>query len=162
MAELTVLEEKIGEVIGLAMAAKVATEKVAKLPDAEEAETLLNKMNKEATETEERGTSLVDSMEGRKTAILDKARETKSKAGEMLKTYIDDDADALDGFEFLTMAEAGELGHWKVLGRLAQKAGNQQIVDLTEWAIPIQERHFSDSQNTSLELADDEDPDDVS
>ena len=162
MAELTVLEEKIGEVIGLAMAAQVATEKVAKLPDAEDAESLLNKMNNEATETEERGTSLVELMEGRKTAILDKARETKSKAGEMLKTYIDDDADALDGFEFLTMAEAGELGHWKVLGRLAQKAGNRQIVDLTEWAIPIQERHFIDSQDTSLRLADEEDPDDVS
>ncbi len=162
MAELTVLEEKIGEVIGLAMAAQVATEKVAKLPDAEKAESLLNKMYDEATETEERGTSLVESMEGRKTAILDKARETKSKAGEMLKTYVDDDADALDGFEFLTMAEASELGHWKVLGRLAQKAGDQQIVDLTEWAIPIQERHLSDSQNTSLQLADEEDPDEVS
>jgi chromosome segregation and condensation protein ScpB len=78
MTEPTVLEEKIGEVIGLAMAAQVATEKVARLPDAEDAKSLLDQMNEEATETEERGTSLVDSMEGRKTAILEKARETKS------------------------------------------------------------------------------------
>ena len=29
----------------------------------------------------------------------------------MARTYLGDDADALDGFEFLTMAEAGEVGH---------------------------------------------------
>jgi hypothetical protein len=35
----------------------------------------------------------------------------------MMSTYLGDDADALDGFEFLTMAEAGEVGHWSVVGR---------------------------------------------
>ena len=39
----------------------------------------------------------------------------------MMKTYLGEDADALDGFEFLTMAEAGEVGHWSVL-RQAQRA----------------------------------------
>ena len=29
----------------------------------------------------------------------------------MMSTYLDEDSDALDGFEFLTMAEAGEVGH---------------------------------------------------
>ena len=33
----------------------------------------------------------------------------------MMSTYLGDDADALDGFEFLTMAEAGEVGHWPVV-----------------------------------------------
>ena len=33
----------------------------------------------------------------------------------MMTTYLDKDADALDGFEFLTMAEAAEVGHWSVL-----------------------------------------------
>ena len=33
----------------------------------------------------------------------------------MMQTYLDADAEALDGFEFLTMAEAGEVGHWSVL-----------------------------------------------
>ena len=36
----------------------------------------------------------------------------------MMTTYLGDDADGLDGFEFLTMAEAGEVGHWAVLGKL--------------------------------------------
>ena len=55
--------------------------------------------------------------DGKKTAILDEARTTKSKGAEMMKTYLDSDSDALDGFEFLTMAEAGEVGHWSVLQR---------------------------------------------
>lgn len=158
MAELTTLEEKLGEVIGLAQAAQAATEKVIKLEDAEQVKDVLERMNAEATETEQRGIAVADSIEGKKTAILEKARETKSKGSEMLKTYIDADADALDGFEFITMAEAGEVGHWKVLKTLAEKAGDPQIIDLTEWALPIQERHFSEAQENSLKLAADEDP----
>jgi len=158
VAELTNLEEKLAEVIGLAQASQAATAKIIKLEEAERAKDVLERMNEEATQTEQRGTTLVDSMEGRKTAILEKARETKSKASEMLRTYIDDEADALDGFEFLTMAEAGEVGHWKVLKTMAEKAGDAPITDLTEWALPIQERHFSDAQENALQLAAEQDP----
>lgn len=158
MAELTNLEEKLAEVIGLAQAAQTATDKVIKLEEAEQAKDVLERMNAEAAETEKRGTALVENMEGKKTAILDKARETKSKASDMLSTYIDEEADALDGFEFLTMAEAGEVGHWKVLQQMAEKASRREILELTQWAIPIQERHFTEAQETSLKLAADEDP----
>jgi hypothetical protein len=158
MAELTTLEEKLGEVIGLAQAAQAATDKIIKLDEAEQVKDVLERMNAEAAETEERGTSLVDSIEGKKTAILEKARETKSKGSDMLKTYIDEEADALDGFEFLTMAEAGEVGHWKVLKTLAEKAGRSEIIQLTEWALPIQERHFTEAQENCLRLASDQDP----
>jgi hypothetical protein len=162
MAELTNLEEKLAEVIGLAQAAQTATQKVIKLEEAEQVKDVLERMNAEATQTEERATALVDSFEGKKTAILDKARETKGKASEMLSTYIDDEADALDGFEFITMAEAGEVGHWKVLQQMAQSAGNREVIDLTEWALPIQERHFAAAQENSLKLAADEDPNSTS
>jgi DNA-directed RNA polymerase beta' subunit len=158
VAELTNLEEKLAEVIGLAQAAQQATEKVINLEEADEVSDVLKRMNAEAAETERRGTSLVEQMEGKKTAILEKARETKSKASDMLSTYIDEEADALDGFEFLTMAEAGEVGHWKVLRQMAESAGRQEIMDLIEWALPIQERHFAEAQATSLKLAADEDP----
>lgn len=162
MAELTNLEEKLAEVVGLAMAAQGATDKVRKSEEADEHASVLEKMNAEAAETERRGVDLIDSMEGRKTAILEKARETKSKANDMLKIYVDEESDALDGFEFLTMAEAGEVGHWKVLYRMAEKAGQTQMIELAQWAIPIQERHFFDVQNTSLELATKEDPNETS
>jgi hypothetical protein len=93
--------------------------------------------------------------------VLDKARETKGEATEMMSTYLGDDADALDGFEFLTMAEAGEVGHWSVLRQLNEKAGDQKLQELIDWALPIQERHFEDVKAGSIKLAGEEDPAEV-
>ena len=102
-------------------------------------------MHKEAAETEERCTDLAGTFDGKKTAILDEARATKSKGAEMMKTYLDEDSDALDGFEFLTMAEAGEVGHWSVLEQLNERAGTRDVDELVEWALPIQQRHLARS-----------------
>jgi hypothetical protein len=158
VAELTVLEEKLAEVIGLAMAAQGATEKVEALTDDDELAKKLEQMRAEARETEERGTGYAEDLDGKKTAVLDKARETKAEATEMMSTYLGDDADDLDGFEFLTMAEAGEVGHWSVLGKLNEQAGDQRLQELVAWALPIQERHFEDAKAGSLKLAAEEDP----
>src|SRR5687768_4310682 len=100
MAELTKLEAKLGEVTGLAMAAQAATEKVIGLAkDEDESELVgeLERMHEQAAETEERCTNLAGTFEGKKTAILDEARATKAKGADMMSTYLDDDADALDG-----------------------------------------------------------------
>jgi hypothetical protein len=45
----------------------------------------------------------------------------------MMRTYLGEDSDALDGFEFLIMAEAGEAGeagHWAILAKVNEKAGD--------------------------------------
>ena len=127
MAELTVLEEKLAEVLGLAQAAKAATDKVSALTDEPDLSTALQRMHDEADETESRCTEVAGEIDGKKTAILDKARETKAEATEMMKTYLGEDADALDGFEFLTMAEAGEVGHWSVLRKLNERARRDDV-----------------------------------
>jgi hypothetical protein len=158
MAELTTLEEKLAEVLGLAQAAQAATEEVEGLVEDGEVAGVLQQMRDEAEETERRCTELADSRDGKKTAILDKARETKGEASEMMSTYLGDDADGLDGFEFLTMAEAGEVGHWAVLGKLNESAGEDEVRQLVEWALPIQERHFSETKDCSLKLAGEKDP----
>jgi hypothetical protein len=75
-----------------------------------------------------------------------------------METYLGDDADGLDGFEFMTMAEAGEVGHWAVLRKLNEQAGEEPISELTEWALPIQERHFSETKECALQLAGEKDP----
>ena len=144
--------------IGLAMAAQGATEKVESLTDDEELAQQLARMREEASETEERGTRYAEDLDGKKTAVLDKARETKAEATEMMSTYLGDDADDLDGFEFLTMAEAGEVGHWAVLGKLNERAGDPKLQELVDWALPIQERHFEAVKSGSLKLAAEEDP----
>ena len=161
MADLTVLESKLGEVMGLAMAAQGAADKISKLAEEEGDKDLvqvLQRMKKEAEETEERCEEVAGERDGKKTAILEKARETKQEATEMMRTYLGEDADALDGFEFLTMAEAGEVGHWSIVEVLAQRARDAQTSTLAAWAKPIQERHFQEAQEGSLKLAKAEDP----
>jgi energy-converting hydrogenase A subunit M len=162
MAELTVLEEKLAEVLGLAQAAKTATDKVSSLTDEPDLSTTLQRMHDEADETETRCTAVAGDIDGKKTAILDKARETKAEAAEMMKTYLGEDSDALDGFEFLTMAEAGEVGHWSVLRKLNERAQRDDVKQLVDWALPIQERHFQAVLDGSLELAGQEDPNEAS
>ena len=158
MAELTTLEEKLGEVTGLAMAAQGAGEKVSGLVDDDDLRQTLDRMVAEAKETEERCTQIAEELDGKKTAVLEKARETKQEATEMMRTYLGADAEGLDGFEFLVMAEAGEVGHWEVLGVLGEKARKSDIQELVNWAKPIQERHFRDVREGSLKLASEEDP----
>jgi hypothetical protein len=158
MAELTTLEEKLAEVTGLAKAAQEATQKVEGLVDDEELIQQLQRMHEEAAETERRCTEVAEHRDGKKTAILEKAQETKNEAAEMMSTYLGSDSDDLDGFEFLTMAEAGEVGHWEILGKLNEKAGEAELKELVEWALPIQERHLRDVRQGSLTLAEDEDP----
>jgi hypothetical protein len=156
MAELTPLDEKLGEVLGLAQAAQAATERVRRMEGADPFAGDLDEMRTQAEETEQRTDALVDTLEGRKTAIREKARETKSEASEMMKTYLSGEEEALDGFEFLSMAEAGELCHWEIVGVMAGEAGADDAKSLAEWAVPIQQRHVETVRRASLQLAKEE------
>lgn len=160
MAELTNLDDKLGEVLGLARAAQDAAQKVSTLckEDAEDLLPQLDQMQQDAKETERRTAEYVASLEGRKTAIEEKAAETKREAVEMMRTYLGEDADALDGFEFLVMAEAAELGHWQVVGKMNERAGQAEVGELVEFAVPVQQRHFETVREGSLTIAGREDP----
>jgi hypothetical protein len=156
MAELTPLDEKLGEVLGLAQAAQEATRKVAGMEGADEFRDRLDQMGQEAAETERRTAALVDTLDGRKTAIREKAAETKSEAKEMMRTYLAGEDEALDGFEFLTMAEAAELGHWEIVQTMGQTIGDAQVSELADWAVSVQRKHFDNVRESSLALAADE------
>ena len=157
MAELTKLEDKLGEVLGLAKAAREATGRVARLVDDEMAGTL-RAMGDEAAEAARRCEAVAGGRTGRKTAIIEKARETTAEAKDMMATYLGDDPEGLDGLEFLSMAEAGEVCHVEVLGALARTAGDTEVLDLVAWALPIQERHLATVRGSAVDLAADEDP----
>ena len=62
----------------------------------------------------------------------------------MRETLLAGEDDPLDGSEFLTMAEAGEVGHGAILSKLNERADIKGLRMLTEWALPIQERHLQD------------------
>jgi hypothetical protein len=153
MAELTELEEKVAEVYGLAQAAQGATDKISKLVEDEEITTVLQRMHDEAAQTEQRCEEVAGELDGKKTAIQDKARETKQEAEQMMKDYLGDDADGLDGLEFLIMAEAGELGHVEIVGAMNEVTREPKVQELFEWALPIQQRHFEQTREAALQLA---------
>ena len=158
MAELTKLEDKLGEVLGLAKAGRDATKSVAGLLDDEGLVATLRTMSEEAAETARRCEEVAAARSGRKTAILEKARETTGEAKEMMQTYLGPDAEGLDGLEFLSMAEAGEVGHVEILGAMARNAGDRDVIELVEWALPIQERHLATVREGGVSLASEEDP----
>jgi hypothetical protein len=153
MAELTPLDEKLGEVLGLAQAAQDTTKKVARMEGADAFADDLERMRSEAEETERRTLELVETLEGKKTAIREKARETKGEASEMRDAYLGGEEEALDGFEFLTMAEAGELGHWEIVRAIGETVGDQRVTELATWAVEVQQRHFEGVRKAGLALA---------
>src|SRR4051812_984434 len=153
MADLTPLDEKLAEVLGLAQAAQAATDVVAKMEGGERFSQTLAEMREQAEETERRTDALVDTLEGRKTAIRELARETKSEATDMMKTYLGDEEEALDGFEFLSMAEAGELCHWEIVRTMAGALSLEDVSELAEWAVGVQQEHVQTVRTAYLELA---------
>src|SRR5688572_23493580 len=156
MAELTPLDEKLAEVLGLAQAAQQATEQVSKVEGADDFADSLERMQREAAETEERTSTLVDGLDGKKTAIHDKARETKGEAVEMMKTYLEGEEEALDGFEFLSMAEAGELCHWEIVQTIAERVKATEAKALADWAVDVQRKHVEAVRGAYLALATEE------
>ena len=161
MTALTRLEDKIGEVIGLAMASQEATGLVVELtrevdPDLAQR---LDQMKDEAAETEGRATELADTFDGQE------ARRSSSvpaacarRASRMLTSYLDSDSDALDGFEFLTMSVAAEVAHWSVLTQFNVRIEDEDLADLIAWAMPTQMAHLQLVLEGSRELAAEFDP----
>jgi hypothetical protein len=153
MAELTPIDEKLAEVLGLAQASQDTVSKVVKLCDDEQIVETLERMRDEARETQERCEAIAAELDGKKTAVEEKARETKQEASQMRDDYLGDDADALDGLEFMIMAEAGELGHVEIVGAMSEQVGDSQLQELAGWAQPIQQRHYDDTRKCALQLA---------
>jgi hypothetical protein len=160
VAALTRLEEKVGEVIGMAMATQVATGLVVELTrelDPALAERL-EAMKDDAAETEGRASELADTFDGKRAAIIERAREVRATTVGMLTSYLTPDSDALDGFEFLAMTVAAEVAHWSVLTQFNVRIEQEDLTDLIAWAMPTQMRHLQLVLEGSRELAAEFDP----
>lgn len=159
MAELTQLEDALGEALGRARAARRVTTAVAHdVGDDDVAETLAAVRN-ESAEIARRCDAIVQTMDGRKTAIRARAREVSRGAREMVAALGGGDDGPLRGLEGLAVAEAAELANLEVLGGLALAAGDGPVGELVEWALPLQERHVTDLRDAGLVLAAQADPD---
>lgn len=153
MAELTPLDVKLGEVLGLVQAAQDATRAAAGLTAHDEISDRLERMRAEAEETERRCLELVDGLGGKRTRIRAKSRQTRSGAAAMMRLCLGDGSGELEALGYLTMAEAGELGQWEIVREMSERMGDRAALELAEWAIEVQERHKIFVRESSLLLA---------
>jgi hypothetical protein len=121
------IEERIGEALGLEMAAQKAVEELGSkgLLDKGGMKDKLEKMRKQAnnhqTDLEELMGNLSESQRLDSSIIQEVANETVQKGSEMMKAYLGETPDASEAIEFLCLAEGGEVTHYEVLSAMTKK-----------------------------------------
>jgi ferritin-like protein len=126
------LEEKIGEAIGLVMAAQKAVEELnlkGLIPN--QASIKLEGMRKEANNHQTQMEDLVgklsesDGLDAVK--IQEMAQETEQKASKIMETYLGEDPDSQEALEFLCLAEGAEVTHYEVLSAMTKGIKNKRF-----------------------------------
>ena len=119
------IEEKIGEALGLEMAAQKAVEELGSkgLLDEGGMKDKLEKMRKQANnhQTDLEELILSPSLGLDSINIQKVANETVQKGSEMMKAYLGETPDASEAIEFLCLAEGGEVTHYEVLSAMTKK-----------------------------------------
>lgn len=148
MVEKEKLEEQIGEVLGLEMAAQKAVEELSSkgLLDEGGIKTKLEGMKSEAGEHEQKIQQVMQGViesEGLdEQSIRQSAEETVQKATEMMHTYLGEDPDTLDALEFLCLAEGGEVTHYEVLSKLASKVKDKKFATRVRSILSQEKKHL--------------------
>ena len=142
------LEKKIGEAVGLEMAAQKAVEELGSrgLLDKGEMKSKLERMRKEANNHQMDLEQLVQKLsesEGLNTSnIQDTAKETEQKASEIMKTYLGENPDSAEAIEFLCLAEGGEVVHYEVLNAMAKTIKNRQFSTKVKSILEDEQKHL--------------------
>src|ERR1051325_10693134 len=132
MADKEMIQEKIGEVLGLEMAAQKAVEQLdSRGLLKSEHMSKLSKMKEEAStqeqEMEELVQALADSDGFDPSTIEEKAEETAEKASKIMETYLGEEPDTQEALEFLCLAEGAEVTHYEVLNSVAKEVKNKKF-----------------------------------
>lgn len=148
MSDQEMIQEKIGEALGLEMAAQKAVEELNSrgLLEAVHMEKL-SKMKAEAGKQEEEMQALVDELvesDGfEKETIDEKAEETAKKASKIMETYLGEEPDTQEALEFLCLAEGGEVTHYEVLTSVAKDVKNKKFGTKVRAILKEEKRHLN-------------------
>jgi ferritin-like metal-binding protein YciE len=132
MADQELIQEKIGEALGLEKAAQKAVEDLDSrgLLKPEQMKKI-SKMKEEASQQEEEMQDLVKELvesDGFDQETIDeKAEETAEKASKMMETYLGDEPDTQEALEFLCLAEGAEVTHYEVLNSVSKDVKNKKF-----------------------------------
>jgi len=140
-------EQKLGECLGLEMAAQKAVQELSSmgLLDKRGILSKLKNMQKEAGNHQSKLEQLVQKLSGSldSATIQEAAQETEQKASEMMKTYLGQDPDSSEAIEFLCLAEGGEVTHYEALSALAlKKVKNKQLSNTVNSILREEKRHL--------------------
>jgi ferritin-like metal-binding protein YciE len=148
MANLEKLEQKLGEVLGLEMAAQKAVEELNAKGLLEEAgvKTQVEGMKQEANNHQKQIEELVETLsqsEGLDSqSVQESAKETQQKASQMMHIYLGEDPDPSKAVDFLGLAEGGEVLHYEALNTMAQGLGNTQTSDTVKSILDEEKKHL--------------------
>jgi ferritin-like metal-binding protein YciE len=147
MADQEMIQEKIGEALGLEKAAQKA---VAELDSRgllkPEQMKKLSKMREEAGKQEQRMEELVEELSDSdgldSSEIESTAEETAEKASKMMETYLGEDPDTQEALEFLCLAEGGEVTHYEVLSSIAKDVKNKKFGTIVRAILKEEQGHL--------------------
>ena len=132
MADKEMIQEKIGEALGLEKAAQKAVEELHSRGLLEpEHMKKLSKMKEQAGKQEEEMEVLIQDLTHTdgfdSSTIEEKAVETADKVSKIMVTYLGDEPDTQEALEFLCLAEGGEVAHYEVLASVAKDVKNKKF-----------------------------------
>jgi ferritin-like metal-binding protein YciE len=132
MADKEMIQEKIGEALGLEKAAQKAVEELHSRGLLEpEHMKKLSKMKEQAGKQEEEMEVLIRDLTDTdgfdSSTIEEKAVETADKVSKIMVTYLGDEPDTQEALEFLCLAEGGEVAHYEVLASVAKDVKNKKF-----------------------------------
>jgi ferritin-like metal-binding protein YciE len=132
MSDKQMIQEKIGEAIGLEKAAQKAVEQLdsrglLKPEHMKKLSKMKEEAGKQEQEMEELVRDLTDSDGLDSSTIEEKAIETAEKASKIMETYLGEDPDTQEALEFLCLAEGGEVTHYEVLASVAKDVKNNKF-----------------------------------
>jgi len=148
MADKEMIEEKIGEALGLEKAAQKAVQDLDSrgLLKPEQMKKL-SKMREEAGDQEEEMQQLVQELEESDgldlSSIEEKAEETAEKASKIMETYLGEEPDTQEALEFLCLAEGGEVTHYEVLASVAKDVKNKKFGTKVRAILKEEKQHLA-------------------
>jgi hypothetical protein len=156
---LTVLQEKLAEAHGLAMAASVVVDKVAERTLDPSLRRVLRELQDDAAETRGRCLEAEEAL-GTQVgeAVLAHAQTTKEHAADLAAAWFKAGTGPLRAWSFLAMGESSEVAAWAAVDVLARRAEAGRILQLAEWALPLQRRHLEVALDGAVRLAGQVDP----
>ena len=140
------VEEKIGEALGLEMAAQKAVEELGSkgLLDKggmkDKLEKMRNQANNHQRDLEE--LMLSTSQELDSINIQKVANETAQKASEMMKIYHGESPDSSEAIEFLCLAEGGEVTHYEVIGDMTKLVKDRKFSAKVKAILEEEKKHL--------------------